>query len=105
MENKNMDMGDYEVLHDVRMPECSLRILRLEPGKAVNRHIHHKTTQIYFILEGEGVATIGGKSRTLGPMQSLRIPTDTPHAIRTESSVTVLNISIPPIRMSDQIIV
>lgn len=100
-----MDMGNYEVLADMRMPECSLRILRLSPGRAVNRHVHHKTTQIYFIIEGNAIATIAGDNKTLGPMESLRVPVDTPHAISTESTAIVLSISIPPLRLDDQLIV
>ena len=102
--NKTMDMGDYQVLADVRMPECSLRLLRLSLGRAVNLHVHRKTTQIYFVIEGDAVATVAGENKKLGPMESLRIPIDTPHAISTESTAVVLSISIPPLRPDDQII-
>jgi len=103
--DKNVDMGDYEILADMRMPECSLRILRLSRGKTVNLHVHHKTTQVYFVIEGDAVATVTGETRKLGPMESLRIPTDTPHALSTESTAVVLSISIPPLRPDDQIMV
>ena len=105
MADKTMDMGDYQVLGDVRMPECSLRILRLSPGRAVNLHVHRKTTQVYFVIEGDAVATVAGESKKLGPMESLRVPIDTPHALSTESTAIVLSISIPPLRLDDQIIV
>ena len=105
MADKTMDMGDYEVLADARLPECSLRILRLSPGRAVNLHVHHMTTQVYFVIQGDAVATVAGESKKLGPMQSLRVPIDTPHGISTESTATVLSISIPPLRLDDQIIV
>ena len=98
-------MGDYEVLADVRMPECSLRILRLSQGKTVNLHIHHKTIQVYFVIEGDAVATVANEIRKLGSKESLRIPVDTPHALGTESTAVVLSISIPPLRPDDQIMV
>ncbi len=105
MADKNVDIGDYQVLADMRTPECSLRILRLSPGRAVSLHVHHITTQVYFVIEGDAMATIAGESKKLGPMQSLRVPIDTPHAIGTESNATVLSISIPPLHLDDQSIV
>ncbi len=105
MADKTIDMGDYQVLTDMRMPECSLRILRLSPGKTVNPHVHHKTTQVYFVIEGDAMATIAGENKKLGPMESLRIPIGIPHALSTESTTVVLIISIPPLRLDDQIMV
>ncbi len=105
MADKTIDMGDYQVLADMRMPECSLRILRLSPGKTVNPHVHHRTTQVYFVIEGDAMATIAGENKKLGPMESLRIPIGTPHALSTESTTVVLTVSIPPLRLDDQIMV
>lgn len=105
MADKTMVMGDYQVLAEMRVPECSLRVLRLSPGRMVNPHLHHKTTQLYFVIEGEAVATVAGENKKLSPMESLRVPTDTPHAISTESTAVILSISIPPLRLGDQIIV
>ena len=105
MADKTMDMGNYQVLADMRMPECSLRILRLSRGKTVNLHVHRKTTQVYFVIEGDAVATVAGEDKKLGPMESLRVPIDTPHAISTESTAIVLSISIPPLRLDDQVMV
>jgi len=105
MTGTSMDMGDYEVLRDVRTPECSLRLLRLSPGRRVNLHLHRKTTQIYFVVEGEATVTVAGENKKIGPMESLRIAMDTPHAIGTQSNAIVLSISIPPLRPEDQIVV
>ena len=105
MADKTIDMGDYQVLADMRMPECSLRILQLSPGKTVNLHVHHRTTQVYFVIEGDAMATIAGENKKLGPMEILRVPIDTPHALSTESTAIVLSISIPPLRLDDQIMV
>jgi len=105
MADKTIDMGDYQVLADVRMPECSLRTLKLSPGRAVNLHVHHMTTQVYFVIEGDAIATVAGESKKLGPMQSVRVPVDTPHGISTESTAIVLSISLPPLRADDLTIV
>ena len=104
MANEHIDMGDYQVLADMRTPECSLRVLRMSPGKTVNLHIHRKTTQVYFVVEGDAVANVAGEKKKLGYMESLRVHSDTPHAISTEASAVVLCISIPPLRLDDQIV-
>ena len=98
-------MGDYQVLADMRIPECSLRVIRLSSGRMVNLHVHRKTTQVYFVMEGDAIAIIAGEKKKLDPLESLRVPSDTPHALSTDSAAVVLSISIPPLRLDDQIMV
>jgi len=57
--NRTIDMGDYQILADMRTPECSLRVLRLNQGMEVKLHLHRRTTQVYFVIEGDAIATIG----------------------------------------------
>jgi mannose-6-phosphate isomerase-like protein (cupin superfamily) len=98
----HVHIGNYEVVSDQETPECSLRLLKLTKDKFVYLHHHHKTTQIYFVLEGTVGATVDDKSVVLKPRQVLRIPPDTLHGIRTEGEALVLSISIPPLQASDQ---
>ena len=95
-------MGDYEVVSHTETPECSLRLLKLSNDKSVHQHHHHKTTQIYFLLEGTAEVTVDSKSVILEPHQILRIPPDALHGIRTEGEALVLSLSIPPLDASDQ---
>jgi mannose-6-phosphate isomerase-like protein (cupin superfamily) len=95
-------IGDYEVVSHMETPECSLRLLRLTRDKYVQTHHHHKTTQTYFVLDGTIQASVGGKSVTLQQHQSLRIPVDMLHGIRTDKEALVLSISIPPLEGDDQ---
>jgi len=97
-----MHVGDYEVVFHQETPECSLRLLKLTKDKGVHLHHHHKTAQIYFVLEGTARATVSGKAAVLKPHQILRIPQDALHDIRTEDEALVLSISIPPLDASDQ---
>jgi mannose-6-phosphate isomerase-like protein (cupin superfamily) len=97
-----MHVGDYEVVFHQETPECSLRLLKLTKDKGVHLHHHHKTAQIYFVLEGTARATVSGKAAVLKPQQILRIPQDALHDIRTEDEALVLSISIPPLDASDQ---
>ena len=105
MANRTIDMGDYQILADMRTPECSLRVLRLSRGMKVKLHLHRRTTQFYFVIEGDAIATIGGENKKLGPMESLRVTSDNPHALGTDSTALVLSISIPPVRHDDQVVV
>lgn len=97
-----IDMGDYQVVSDVRTPECSLRLLRLTPGKRVSPHFHRRTTQIYFLLEGSAVVQVGPSLREIGPNQTCRVPPGTAHAISSQVVALVLSISIPPLEADDQ---
>ena len=98
----HVDMGGYEVVSNVETPECSLRLLRLSNERFVHLHHHHQATQTYFVLEGVAQVMAGGQVIDLEPNQSLRVPVDTVHSIRTESGALVLSISIPPLEASDQ---
>ncbi len=105
MREKTVDMGDYEVLADRRMPECSLRVLRLSAGRMVNLHVHQRTTQIYFVMEGNATVGTDGQRKKLGPFDTFRVPPGTAHGIETESAAIVLSISIPPLLANDQVTV
>lgn len=97
-----MTTGNYEVISDVRTPECSLRLLRLGPGLTVNLHYHRETTQIYFVLSGTTWVNVEGRGRVLKPNESLRIPPHTRHAVSSQEPALVLSISIPPLKPGDE---
>jgi mannose-6-phosphate isomerase-like protein (cupin superfamily) len=97
-----MHVVDYEVISHQETPECSLRLLNLTKDKGVHLYHHHKTTQIYFVLEVTARATVARKSAVLKPYQILRIPRDALHDIRTDGEALVLSISVPPLDASDQ---
>jgi len=95
-------MGDYEVVSYIETPECSLRLLRLGRAQSVQLHYHEKTTQIYFVIEGNVQAMVGTSLKVLEPHQSLTIPPRTPHRISSAETALVLSISIPPLQADDQ---
>jgi mannose-6-phosphate isomerase-like protein (cupin superfamily) len=102
VEMTHVDIGNYEVVSHLETPECSLRLLKLAKDKFVHLHHHHKTTQIYFVLEGIAQAMVDEETVVLEPHQILRIPADTLHGIRTGGEALVLSISIPPLETPDQ---
>ena len=71
---------------DASASEAMLVII--EPGKATHVHKHDTFEQIFYILEGNGVLTIGAdknaKKFDVKPTQVVRIPPGTLHTVRTK---------------------
>jgi quercetin dioxygenase-like cupin family protein len=42
----------------------------------------HTAPEVYYVLEGRAVVTVGGEDQTLGPGTLVRLPGDAEHAIR-----------------------
>ncbi|HUU28936.1 MAG TPA: cupin domain-containing protein [archaeon] len=61
-------------------------IVLLEPGQAPPLHKHDDTEQVFYVLEGRGTLTIGGKAKNY-PVKAgdvVRIPPSVFHSIRAE---------------------
>lgn len=54
----------------------------LEPGQAQSGHAHAGSDKVYYVLEGEGVFTIGDRERTLGGGHAVFAPAGRTHAVR-----------------------
>jgi uncharacterized cupin superfamily protein len=48
-------------------------------------HSHRSIEEIYFVLEGELAIKLGDDVTTLGPRDAVRIPAETPRAVRNET--------------------
>lgn len=96
-------MGDYEILSHVELPECSIRIIGMEPAEAVALHYHESFTQVYTVLRGEVEARVGEQRMILRPYETIRIAPKTPHSVRpVEGAARVLSLAIPPMTRGDQ---
>ncbi len=62
-------------------------IVIVEPGKAVHLHSHEDVEQIFYILEGDGILTIGEAKDEIEvhPTNVVKIPPKTLHTIRAKS--------------------
>jgi quercetin dioxygenase-like cupin family protein len=99
-------MGDYEVLSHVEMPECSLRILSLKPAQFVASHFHKGSIQVYTVLERQVEARVGDRTYQLRPYETVRIEKEVVHSVRAlGESALVLSLSIPPLGRDDQHVV
>jgi quercetin dioxygenase-like cupin family protein len=60
----------------------------VEPGKSVHHHKHTDTEQIFYMLEGSGILSIGEEKKEFAvkPGNVVRIPVNTLHSIRTDST-------------------
>ena len=71
-------------------------VVIVEPGKAVHPHRHDDVEQIFYIVDGEGILTVGDdrKEYEVNPSQVVRIPPHTLHTIRPAGRKPVKYLSI-----------
>ena len=63
---------------------------------AVDLHEHHHVEEeVWNIVEGEVVLSIGGESRTLGPGAAAVVPPNTPHAVKPMGACRVVVTDYP----------
>jgi mannose-6-phosphate isomerase-like protein (cupin superfamily) len=70
---------------------CSLAEEILPPGAAVTPHHHRQLEEVYYILSGRGVMTVGDEQREVGAGDAIYIPRDHRH--------TLENTGTEPIRL------
>ena len=71
-------------------------VVVLQPGEAPPLHQHDDTEQIFYILEGEGILTIGTENEThaVQPGDVVRIPPATLHSIQAEANSTLRYLAV-----------
>lgn len=62
--------------------QCSLAEETLPPGKTVTPHTHEVLEEIYYILSGSGVMTIGEESQAVSAGDAIYIPKNKVHSLR-----------------------
>ena len=54
------------------------------------QRIHsHRPEQVYFILEGNGLMTVGGETQRVGPGDCVFIPSGQPHGLKNDGDGTL----------------
>lgn len=61
--------------------QCSLAEETLPPGRSVTPHHHEVLEEIYYILSGSGVMTIGDEQREVGTGDAIYIPKHQRHTL------------------------
>ncbi len=84
--------------HLVKNSELSVIQERMPAGTAEARHFHRRAQQFFYILAGEAVMEVDGRSVVLAAGEALWIPAGTPHQMKNEScsDLHFLLISQPP---------
>jgi len=60
----------------------------IQPGGEQRLH-SHPPEQIYFILEGRGLMTVGGETQRVGPGDCVFIPSGQQHGLKNDGDVTL----------------
>jgi mannose-6-phosphate isomerase-like protein (cupin superfamily) len=69
----------------------------LEPGESPPLHVHEDAEQVFYVLEGKGVLTVGRESSESFPVKAgdfVRTPPGTYHAIRCTGNTRLAYLSI-----------
>lgn len=102
--------GDSTILRELLHPDktdlrlgYSLAHAVVKPGQASTAH-KLKTSEVYYILEGEGVMHIDNEIQVVGPSQAIYIPPHSKQYIENKSShdLKFLCIVDPAWRLEDE---
>src|SRR5215216_7031960 len=66
--------------------QCSLAEEVLPPGKAVTPHHHNQLEEIYYILSGHGLMTVGEETREVGAGDAVYVPRGHKHTLENTSA-------------------
>ena len=82
---------------------CSLAEETLPPGASVARHHHVSTEEVYYILEGSGLMTVGAESRAVSAGDAVFIPLNHAHTLTNtgQSPMTLLLVCGPAYSYDD----
>ena len=64
--------------------EAVAKFLYLDPGQESPPHIHLASVDVMVIVEGDGLATVDGRKRRVGPGDVILNPSGTVHGIKND---------------------
>lgn len=68
--------------------------IKLEPGCSIGYHIHENDSELFYILEGEGVYTDGEKQETLFSGDVAICPAGTGHSIKNNTDKALVFVAL-----------
>ena len=66
--------------------QCSLAEELLLPGQAVTPHRHHEIEEIYYVVEGRGVMTVGDERQEVAAGDAIYVPCGQRHTLANTGS-------------------
>lgn len=94
----------HQILREViSLPNVSLAHVTMKPGNVSLWHRHSRISEIYFVLEGEGILYHGNKSTIAEKGTYVLLPPQTPHKLRNtgHSDLEHLVVAVPPFDPND----
>ena len=67
-------------------PRMFCDVYCLEPGQEQRPHAHAGADKIYYVLEGEGIFTVGNEEQTLARGSAVLAPAGVDHGVRNGSA-------------------
>jgi mannose-6-phosphate isomerase-like protein (cupin superfamily) len=85
---------------------CSLAEEVLPPGCAVPPHYHRELEEIYYVLSGSGVMTVGEETREVGAGDAVYVPRGARHTLKNTGSkeIKLLLVCGPAFFYEDEIV-
>jgi len=91
--NPKVQLGPYEIESLIAEEEeaaATAYRIRIEPNQKTSTSYHRIAEEIYYILEGRGIALLDGIQHILAPGDFLRLPPGTQHSFITEDQPLVM---------------
>ncbi len=78
-EREDRPWGGFAVLHE----EAGFKVKRIEvtPGERISLQLHRHRSEHWFVVLGEGLATVGNRETAISPGDSLEIGRNVRHRI------------------------
>lgn len=82
---------------------CSLAEEVLPPGASVGRHYHVETEEVYYVLAGSGVMTVGEERRAVATGDAVFIPRGHAHTLENtgQTPMTIILVCGPAYSYDD----
>lgn len=71
-------------------PRLLLGLNCLEPGQSQAAHDHAEQDKFYFVIEGQGVFTVGAETQTAGPGSVIWAPAGVPHGVENTGAARLV---------------
>ncbi|HKG23639.1 MAG TPA: cupin domain-containing protein [Blastocatellia bacterium] len=86
--------------------QCSLAEEVLPPGCSVTPHHHERLEEVYYIVSGNGVMSVGDEQSEVGPGDAIYIPRGTRHTLANAGPepVKLLLVCGPAFYFEDEIL-
>ena len=67
---------------DLNTPTVGVGLTIVPPGTSIGLHEHPAEEELYFVLKGEGLATVDGEENKVGPGDMILCPVGGSHAMK-----------------------